>query len=214
MTLLVTHASLRLALFNSYQRCLAWRMLSKESAEQNLFKNISSSANYFSLLKVKPSFDVDVEELKKNFTNLQRVLHPDKFATATQEEQDQSSELSSRVNQAFKTLQDPHQRGLYLLSLKGVEVKEDESDSDLRGDFLEEVMDMNERVAEAREGETDKLLRLRQEVNEILKSLESDISTAFKRKEADNLENLETCKQLLIRYKFYQTLSRTLWQKE
>jgi molecular chaperone HscB len=187
--------------------------MSKNSSEQNLFKKTSAKADYFSLLKVKRSFDIDFDEVKKNFTNLQRVLHPDKFATASKEAQEQSLELSSRVNQAFKTLQDPHKRGLYLLSLKGVEVKEDESDLGIRGDFLEEVMEMNERVAEAKEGESDKLNQLRREVNQTLQHLKSDISAAF-REDTNDSASLEKCKQLLIRYKFYQTLSQNLREKE
>ena len=172
--------------------------------------SVNPSPDYFTLLGIKASFDINQNELKKNFTSLQRVLHPDKFATKSQKEQEESLEMSSRVNQAFKTLQDPHSRGLYLLSLQGVEVKEDESDSNLRGSFLEEVMDMNERVAEAREGQEDKLTKLRTDINNTMNQLEKNISEVFRREPPD----LEECKQLLIRYKFYQKLSKSLRQKE
>ena len=180
----------------------------KEKLSETTTRTTTTTEDYFKLFKIKRSFDIDPSELKRNFTQLQRVLHPDKFVTKSLEEQETSADKSSQVNQAFNTLKNPHSRGLYLLSLSGVEVKEDESDQELRkGMFLEEVMEINEKVEEAKTN--SQMERLRQEINDKLSELTLAISKAFKR-----TDGLEDCKQLLIRLKFYQTVSHSLKEKE
>ena len=42
----------------------------------------------------------------------------------SQDAQESSADLSSVINRAFKMLQDPHERGLYLLELCGKEMRQ------------------------------------------------------------------------------------------
>lgn len=55
-----------------------------------------------------------------------------------------SSEWSSLINKAYKTLQAPLERGEYLLGLQGVVLPEDNTISD--AEFLMEMMERNEEV--------------------------------------------------------------------
>lgn len=63
----------------------------------------------------------------------------------SEDEQNLSADWSSLVNNAYKTIQSPIQRGEYLLTLHGVTIPED--NSELNKEFLMEMMDRNEEVS-------------------------------------------------------------------
>lgn len=88
---------------------------------------------------------VNLKELTRRFRNVQAQIHPDKFSTKSEAEQSLSSEWSSLVNKAYKTLQTPVLRGEYLLSLKGITISEKNTIED--PEFLMEVMEKNETVS-------------------------------------------------------------------
>ena len=67
------------------------------------------------------TFDIDTAELAVRYRELQRRVHPDKFANASDQERRLSLQMTAQVNEAFQTLKDPVRRGRYLLSLRGVE---------------------------------------------------------------------------------------------
>ena len=70
----------------------------------------------------------------------------------------QAEALSSLINEAYKTLQDPLRRAQYLLSLQGIDV-EDESAKLTGGDLLMEVMEAREAVDEVESEEELEALR-------------------------------------------------------
>lgn len=85
-----------------------------------------------------------MKDLSRRFRNIQSEIHPDKFSTKTKKEQHLSSEWSSLVNKAYKTLQAPLARGEYLLKLHGTNLPEDNTIQD--PEFLTEMMERNEKV--------------------------------------------------------------------
>lgn len=88
---------------------------------------------------------INVNDLTTKFRNFQSQIHPDKFSGKSDEEQNLSSEWSSLINKAYKTLQSPLERGEYLLRLHGVTLPEDNTISD--PEFLMEMMEKNEEVS-------------------------------------------------------------------
>lgn len=60
--------------------------------------------NYFKLFGMEESFSLDSGQLEVEFKNLQRQLHPDKFAMSSLEERERSTSNSSFVNQAFQVI--------------------------------------------------------------------------------------------------------------
>lgn len=62
-----------------------------------------------------------------------------------QVEKEISAEYSSLLNQAYKTLNSPLDRGLYLLEINGLPLKEGE-DISFGPDFLSEIMEINEEL--------------------------------------------------------------------
>uniref|UniRef100_A0ABK0M4E4 HscB mitochondrial iron-sulfur cluster co-chaperone n=1 Tax=Rattus norvegicus TaxID=10116 RepID=A0ABK0M4E4_RAT len=105
--------------------------------------------DYFSLMNCNQSFRVDIRKLQQRYQQLQRLVHPDFFSQKSQTEKRFSEKHSTLVNDAYKTLQAPVSRGLYLLKLQGIEIPEG---TDYRTDsqFLVEIMEINEKLADAK----------------------------------------------------------------
>ncbi|XP_053525910.1 iron-sulfur cluster co-chaperone protein HscB isoform X2 [Artibeus jamaicensis] len=104
--------------------------------------------DHFSLMDCNRSFRVDTAKLQRRYQQLQRLIHPDFFSQRSQTEKDFSEKHSTLVNDAYKTLLAPLSRGLYLLKLHGVEIPEG-TDYEMDRQFLMEIMDINEKLAEA-----------------------------------------------------------------
>ncbi|XP_023947624.2 iron-sulfur cluster co-chaperone protein HscB [Bicyclus anynana] len=130
--------------------------------------------NYFCILGVKETYDVDETDLAKKYKDLQKYLHPDKYANRDQKEQEISAQYSSIVNDAYKTLLEPLARGIYMLRLRGKEIPENtEADQE----FLVKIMEKNEEVEEASTEED--IIKLNKENKAMIKDLQKKLSTAF-----------------------------------
>nr|XP_009670627.1 PREDICTED: iron-sulfur cluster co-chaperone protein HscB, mitochondrial isoform X2 [Struthio camelus australis] len=64
-----------------------------------------------------------------------------------EKEQYYSEQHSSLINKAYQTLLNPLSRGLYLLELNGIQLAQ-ETDCDADPEFLMEIMEINEKLAE------------------------------------------------------------------
>jgi len=104
--------------------------------------------NHFQLFGLQPRFDVDLGALDVRYRELQREVHPDRFAAAPQAEQRASMELATRVNDAYRTLKSPVERAKYLLKLHGVDA-ELETNTAMPADFLAQQMELREALEEA-----------------------------------------------------------------
>ncbi|NCT95471.1 MAG: Fe-S protein assembly co-chaperone HscB [Chitinophagaceae bacterium] len=107
--------------------------------------------NYFELFNIPVAFRVDNKQLTATYFELQKRYHPDRFAQAGADEQEEALRMSALVNRAYKTLKDPDETIKYLLSLKGL--LEEEEKYALPPDFLMEMMELNERMEEADPGQ-------------------------------------------------------------
>lgn len=79
--------------------------------------------NYFELFNLPFQFDVKVETISDTYRELQRAVHPDKFAHAGEHEQLLAVQKSAQVNDAFQTLKDPLLRAQYMLAERGVDIQ-------------------------------------------------------------------------------------------
>jgi molecular chaperone HscB len=91
---------------------------------------------------------VDLEALETRYHELQREVHPDRFAAASEAEQRVSMQLATRVNEAYQTLKSPLRRAGYLLQLHGVD-PEFETNTSMPGEFLADQMERRERLEKA-----------------------------------------------------------------
>lgn len=164
---------------------------------------LETTPNYFDLLKVAATFRIDPANLHNNFRRLQAKVHPDKFSNRPQAEQDMSADWSSMLNKAYSTLQQPIKRGEYMLRLQNVEIPE--KNESLNPEFLMEVMEKNEEVAElsGREEVESYAANLQKEVLQLQESL------------ADELEakNWTGALEVLVRLRYFNNLAVKLKEK-
>ena len=138
--------------------------------------------NHFELLGFRPEYRVDNGALERAYRELQRSVHPDRFATAGEAQKRLALQASARANEAYRTLRDPVARARYLLSLKGFDTGE-ESNTAMPPDFLMQQMEWREAAAEARaERDARALEKLRGELDqargEMLDQLERALDDA------------------------------------
>jgi len=115
-----------------------------------LVMQVDFSNNYFELFELPVQFDVPTEHLDTRYRSLQRYLHPDKFASASDAERRWSMQAASFVNEAYQCLSSQIKRATYLLSLNGISLDE-ETDTQMSPAFLMEQMELREAIGDAPE---------------------------------------------------------------
>lgn len=103
------------------------------------------SQNYFELFELPVQFSVDSVALGERYRQLQRELHPDRYASAPEHEQRIAVQYSAFVNEAYGALRSPLSRALYLLALAGMS-QEEISRQQVDGGFLIEQMELREKL--------------------------------------------------------------------
>lgn len=106
------------------------------------------SNNYFELFECDEAFSLDDASLGERYRELQRFLHPDRFASKTDAEKRWSMQAASFVNEAYQTLRQPLSRAIYLLSLNGISTDE-ETDTSMPGAFLMQQLEWRESLENA-----------------------------------------------------------------
>ena len=111
--------------------------------------------NYFELFNLPEKFQLDLEMLQENYRAIQKEIHPDRFATSSENEKVQSMIKSTQINDAYQTLKSPIKRAKYILSLhKSVEK------ITLPPDFLMQQMEWEE-LLEAIEKNNSELVQFK-----------------------------------------------------
>lgn len=129
--------------------------------------------NYFKLLGLPVSFDINKELLNSNYHDIQKTVHPDKFANASDLERRLSVQKAAQINDALETLKNPLPRSIYLLSLYGIELTG--NDTSIDPAFLMEQMGLRENLSQV--GSKDDPL---QELDEILDDVKLRINQVIK----------------------------------
>ena len=139
----------------------------------------SRPQSHFELFGLPAAFGLDQEALEKAYREIQAEVHPDRFAHAGDAERRASLQWTTRVNEAYRTLKDPVQRGRHLLELHGVDVAF-ETNTQMPTDFLMQQLELREEL-EAATGKKDasRLDRLRASLSSSKKVLEKEIAAAI-----------------------------------
>ena len=98
--------------------------------------------NYFELFALTRSYVLDTNELRAKYLELQRAVHPDKFANASEQNRLLAVQQSARINDGFGMLKTPINRAEYLLLLAGIELSH-EYQTIKDPTFLMEQMELN-----------------------------------------------------------------------
>ena len=136
--------------------------------------------NYFQLFDLPVDFAVDLTQLGARYRQLQKELHPDRYAGASAHEQRLAVQYSALINEAYTTLRRPLSRVLYLLQLSGM-TSADIAGQHIDGGFLITQMELREKL-ESMEGLIDPesvLEHLVNEISEDITALQEQFSQAY-----------------------------------
>ena len=113
----------------------------------------------FELFAIPPQFAQDAAQLDARWKELQRQVHPDRFAAQGPAAQRVAAQWSARINEAHRRLKDPQRRAAYLCDLHGAAV-DAESNTAMPPAFLMQQMELREQLEDARgSAELDNLER-------------------------------------------------------
>ena len=102
----------------------------------------------FELFGLTPGFAQDSAFIDARWKDLQREVHPDKFAAQGAAAQRLSMQWSVRINEAYQRLKEPLKRAAYLCELHGAPVNA-ENNTAMPAEFLMQQMAWREALDEA-----------------------------------------------------------------
>ncbi len=163
------------------------------------------SSNFFELFELPVSYDVDLGQIQKKYMDLQKQVHPDKFANASDAEKRLSMQQTSWLNEAQTTLKDPVLRATYLLKLKGTDINL-ENETTMDAAFLMQQLEMRERLEHIKK-EDDPLSALDAMAKE-LKTSTQDMMAAFS--EAYEAEQIDDAREWIRKLQFMQKAKKEI----
>ena len=164
---------------------------------------LSPSANYFSLFGFPLQFSVDHAELQRCFRELQKTVHPDRYAHAGDAERLMAVREAARINDAYQTLKDPVRRARYLLEIKGEDWRDEQTLRDPA--FLMDQMELREALEDAvASAQLDELEHFCTRVKKLERNHEASLADLFK--DLDHLD-LAGAKKSIQKLMFFRKLS-------
>lgn len=151
------------------------------------------SQDFFTLLNIKLAFDLDLNELDRNYFKLQKQFHPDQYIHINPNQRIEELEYSALINKAYNTLKFPLTRAAYLLNLQGLDTSENIAPIN-DPEFLEKSMEDRESLQEI-----DSLIGLKKFETEILVR-QSNILKDFSKYYQNNLIREATESYIQLKY--------------
>ena len=106
----------------------------------------------FELFDVPARFAQDRAQLDARWKELQRRVHPDRFAAQGAAAQRVAMQWSARINEAYQRLKDPQRRAAYLCELNGAPIQA-ENNTAMPPEFLLQQLELRERLDDAQSAE-------------------------------------------------------------
>ncbi|MCF6437212.1 MULTISPECIES: co-chaperone HscB [Pseudoalteromonas] len=78
---------------------------------------------YFELFDIPVDYNVDLKKINQHYLELQRVVHPDRFAGKSEREKLLAVQKTAEINDALAVLKHPVKRAEYMLSERGVDIR-------------------------------------------------------------------------------------------
>lgn len=162
------------------------------------------SKNYFELFGLPVDYVIDNNSLREHYRELQRVVHPDRYASASDQEKRLALQGAAYVNEAFETLTDPMLRAQYLLKLHGIEMNPGEETTRDTA-FLMEQLELREELSEIR-SQPDPLAAASAFMDRVNTMLNETISRMAVDFETPNREQLEEVRETVRKMQFLNKL--------
>jgi molecular chaperone HscB len=171
--------------------------------------HVDLSKTFFELFGFAEDFVIDRAELIGRFQQLQKQLHPDKFASQPDAEKRWSMQAASYVNEAYQTLGNDLRRAIYLLRVNDVSIDE-ETDTQMSPLFLMEQMEHREAL-EMAPSAGDPFAAL-EAIRRQLKASTSGQVEAFESASAD--KNWTEARTVVRQWQFLEKLRREVMSTE
>ncbi len=174
------------------------------------------SKDFFQFFGLEPKLVIDLPDLQKRFYDLSRQWHPDKFSRKSADEQAQSLEATSILNDGYRTLRDPIKRAEYLLTEDGFPIAEQRS-KDVPPELLEEVFELNMMLEELKSGDEDarpQLETAKHKFFELRSDVDDELEKLFARHDASGTQSeaskhvLQDIRGVLNRRRYIENLIR------
>ena len=164
---------------------------------------------YFELLGIPRSLHLSLDVLQQRYYELSRQFHPDRFMRSPEAERQKALDLSSTLNDAYRTLKDPLKRAMYVLSQEGFDVGEQRS-KDVPPELLEEVFELNMALEEMRGGDDSarpQLETAEKNFTNMLTEVDRQLEVFFEQYDhAQSRDKLSEIRGALNRRKYIQNL--------
>jgi len=141
----------------------------------------AATQNYFELFGLPVCYEVDQPKLAEHYRELQRTVHPDKYANASDQDRRMSVQKAAQINEAFQTLKSPIRRARYMLEMRGIEF-DDQRETAIDPMFLMEQMELRETLADIPHSDNGlvKLGQLQDDIQQKVKALTNELIELFK----------------------------------
>ncbi|MCP3867471.1 MAG: Fe-S protein assembly co-chaperone HscB [Gammaproteobacteria bacterium] len=160
--------------------------------------------NYFELFGLPIGYVVDIDQLATRYRELQRVMHPDRYARGSDHERRLSMQGATQINLAYETLKDPIQRARYLLTLNGIDMGGD-NETTKDSAFLMEQLELREELEAARD-QADPYAAVSELMTGINKRITSLVGQMALQFETATPDQLEAAREILRKMQFLQKL--------
>jgi molecular chaperone HscB len=139
---------------------------------------VDFNKNYFEIFGLPVNYAVDQELLADRFLDLQKQVHPDRFAAGTDQEKRLAMQWTTLVNTANETLRVPLPRAIYLLKLSGIELEHNPA---LLPEFLMDQIDLREELISIEEGEgnLEELDSFRKKMVQVINKVQSEFKESL-----------------------------------
>ena len=134
--------------------------------------------NYFEIFGLPVDYAVDLELLGDRFLDLQKQVHPDRFAAGTDHEKRLAMQWATLVNTANETLRSSLPRAIYVLGLRGVELEDNPT---LPPALLMDQIELREQLESIEDGEggLKELDAFRQKMQKTIKQVQAEFKEAL-----------------------------------
>ena len=183
--------------------------------------------NYYQVLGIPETFDVDLSKLKQTYHKLMTEYHPDKYHSNNRTDESRE-DLASAVTRAYDTLKEPHTRAVHLLKVLGRPMDEegttetssgmDREPSKLVGNaFLFEIMEIREEIDQVSstksDDQHDRLKALFDSNQERIQATINELIAAFDGKPNDDSasgRNLDEALRLAAELQYWNRIDKTI----
>ncbi len=167
--------------------------------------------NFFELFSLPQQYALDRSALDERYRDLQRSVHPDRFASSGEQERRIAMQHATHINEGYQTLKNPLKRARYLLELRGRNI-DDQQTIQADPEFLMQQMELRERLGEihAADDPLDALDALAREIGALYKALENELARVLDAEGGD----IEQAVGLVQKMQFFTRLQNEVQELE